>query len=543
MVVADSPLRLQYWLDGLGFKRGNPFELSEAGKERSLLPEYYTDVTGYDEAITSPQSGIFTAPRGGGKTALRIMAATQNAPTVPTDDTFAVEYTQFDTLLEKYTRDEQFYLADHQKQLLNACAKGLWSLFCGSDQDDEATSNQRYDLADTVSHRRNIRLATFLKIYAPELFNPLELQELFFQLAGSFEIYDWISFTEAIRNERLTTWIANIESLRYHPTVKLIAQIVDQPPNPSQADYTITSSMAEVLRIAKQIGFNYVMILIDGVDEYDQTTNDLEIQAKLVEPLINHLPLMEMPGVAFKFFILTETYDIMLKRGKLRLDRGFHSNTVQVAWDEKKLRNLLRRRLAVFSLGRVLDLAQICQGSSGHIARYIEDELIKIANNSPRNLLIAGKYLLESHINRYEAGPFLETVDWETAYSRLIQNGIIIKETIVLKEKPTNTYTTPQTPILHISSSRHCVSIGEKEIKTTPTSFRILESLARSEGNLHRDHLAEQVWRTKDGVTNETIDRAIGRLRESLDDDKSDPKYIETVRGWGFRLLNFEYED
>lgn len=546
MAVTDSSHRLKSWLDELGFKRGNPFELSEASKERDLLPVYYTAVSGYDAAINSPKSGIFTAPRGGGKTALRIMAATNNAPMSPVGETFVVEYTQFDSILENFNRDQHFFLIDHQRQLINACAHALCSLFCGTNQDDEATSIQRRELAITVSQKQNIRLATFLKIYAPELFDPLKLLAMFTKLVGDFEIDDWGSFTHAIKKEYLTEWIADIDSLRDHPTISFFAQIVDQTPQISQMKHTIIDCMAEFVQIVKQIGFANVIILIDGIDEYNQTTNDLEMQAQLIEPLVSHLPLMEMQDVAFKFFIPDNTYGTLKKREKLRLDRGFHNTTVQVAWDENNLRELLQRRLAVYSSGRVFDLAQICQGSS-HISRYIEAGLISAAQNSPRRLLIAGDYLFNAHVNRHDAGPFLETADWDIAYKNLKQNGLILEaaESLPARSLGASKLNEVSSSVLQlrILSTEHRIYTGVKEIKTTPAEFRILESLGRNAGRLHRDKLAAQVWGTETGVSEAAIDRAISRLRKKLGDDKDDPKYIETERGYGFRLLNYKYED
>ena len=50
------------------------------------------------------------------------------------------------------------------------------------------------------------------------------------------------------------------------------------------------------------------------------------------------------------------------------------------------------------------------------------------------------------------------------------------------------------------------------------------------------------MWDTSEGVSEEAVDRAMGRLRERLGDDPANPVYLRTVRGEGFELLNYQIE-
>ena len=63
---------LEIWLKNLGFIRGNPFATVEADRERELLPDFFVDVDGY-EFIKADQTVIIFAPRGAGKSALRVV--------------------------------------------------------------------------------------------------------------------------------------------------------------------------------------------------------------------------------------------------------------------------------------------------------------------------------------------------------------------------------------------------------------------------------------------------------------------------------------
>lgn len=53
---------------------------------------------------------------------------------------------------------------------------------------------------------------------------------------------------------------------------------------------------------------------------------------------------------------------------------------------------------------------------------------------------------------------------------------------------------------------------------------------------LTRDWLPETVWEYHGGVDTRTVDVHIRRLRRKLGDDPDDPRYIETLRGRGYRL-------
>jgi two-component system alkaline phosphatase synthesis response regulator PhoP len=51
-----------------------------------------------------------------------------------------------------------------------------------------------------------------------------------------------------------------------------------------------------------------------------------------------------------------------------------------------------------------------------------------------------------------------------------------------------------------------------------------------------RDQLLDAVWGYHIYPTNRTIDNFILKLRKVFEDDPGEPKYIETVRGAGYRF-------
>lgn len=73
----------------------------------------------------------------------------------------------------------------------------------------------------------------------------------------------------------------------------------------------------------------------------------------------------------------------------------------------------------------------------------------------------------------------------------------------------------------------------------THREFELLVYLARHQGQvLTREHLLQSVWGFDYFGDVRTVDVTIRRLREKIEDDPSQPKYIITRRGLGYTLRN-----
>jgi two-component system phosphate regulon response regulator PhoB len=72
---------------------------------------------------------------------------------------------------------------------------------------------------------------------------------------------------------------------------------------------------------------------------------------------------------------------------------------------------------------------------------------------------------------------------------------------------------------------------------TTATEFRLLEYLARHPGRVFtRDHLLDAVWGDARFVTPRSVDVYVRRIREKIETDPENPRYLKTVRGAGYRF-------
>jgi two-component system, OmpR family, phosphate regulon response regulator PhoB len=83
----------------------------------------------------------------------------------------------------------------------------------------------------------------------------------------------------------------------------------------------------------------------------------------------------------------------------------------------------------------------------------------------------------------------------------------------------------------------HRVLVRNAEIMLTPKEFLLLETLMRSPRQVFsREQLLQKVWGTDYGGESKTVDVHMRWLREKLELDPSQPEYLITVRGFGYRL-------
>lgn len=80
-----------------------------------------------------------------------------------------------------------------------------------------------------------------------------------------------------------------------------------------------------------------------------------------------------------------------------------------------------------------------------------------------------------------------------------------------------------------------------RDVRLTPLEARLLACLWQHRGRLvTRDMIAEEVYNDAalpDAVSDQAIDRVVGRLRHKIEPDVKVPVYIVTVRGHGYRLV------
>jgi DNA-binding response OmpR family regulator len=93
--------------------------------------------------------------------------------------------------------------------------------------------------------------------------------------------------------------------------------------------------------------------------------------------------------------------------------------------------------------------------------------------------------------------------------------------------------------ILDVEKRR--VTLDDESIDLTAVEFKLLQALMSSPGKaFSRDDLLSHLYERGETVVDRVIDVHIGHLRQKLSDDPANPRYIETVRGFGYRFAERE---
>ncbi len=83
------------------------------------------------------------------------------------------------------------------------------------------------------------------------------------------------------------------------------------------------------------------------------------------------------------------------------------------------------------------------------------------------------------------------------------------------------------------------VSVNGEKIKLTFKEFELLAHLYNNPGIvLSRENLLSKAWDySYEAETTRTVDMHIKTIRKKLSDSAGNPKYIETVRGYGYKFI------
>ncbi len=91
---------------------------------------------------------------------------------------------------------------------------------------------------------------------------------------------------------------------------------------------------------------------------------------------------------------------------------------------------------------------------------------------------------------------------------------------------------------LTVNFDTYSAFLKKEAVKLSFKEFEILHYLyKRKNGTVTRDSLLDEVWGFDYQPTPRTIDNFILKLRQKIEDDPNNPKYIITIHGIGYKLL------
>jgi len=81
------------------------------------------------------------------------------------------------------------------------------------------------------------------------------------------------------------------------------------------------------------------------------------------------------------------------------------------------------------------------------------------------------------------------------------------------------------------------VTLQGEPVSLTSHEYKLLHALMRSPGRVFsRSELLDHFYQHGEVVIDRVIDVHIGKLRQKIEQDPANPKYIQTVRGFGYRF-------
>lgn len=90
---------------------------------------------------------------------------------------------------------------------------------------------------------------------------------------------------------------------------------------------------------------------------------------------------------------------------------------------------------------------------------------------------------------------------------------------------------------LVIDFNKHEVSNRGNKVELTLKEFELLKLLVLNKGRvLTRDFLLDKIWGYEFYGETRTVDVHVRHLRQKIEEDDSNPEYIETVRGIGYKF-------
>lgn len=96
---------------------------------------------------------------------------------------------------------------------------------------------------------------------------------------------------------------------------------------------------------------------------------------------------------------------------------------------------------------------------------------------------------------------------------------------------------------LRVFPDRHEVYKDNDMLNLTPKEYELLLYLIKHPNmTLTRERLLERIWGYDFGQETRLVDVHIGKLREKVEDDPKNPKFIKTIRGYGYKFKELKDE-
>jgi len=375
------------FLARLGFQ-ANPFQFTNADEEEHLQsyfvpPPYFDSVWGDPNR---PVSQVIFAPRGGGKSAQRRMLEYR----AHRENIFTITYDRFEHLVPASLNN--LTLEYHLRNLIRL---GLLGFLLEIHERTLSPSSFRRIEREQIDVLCRTYIGRITKTEALEAIKSLRTLSA---KARTF-LRDWAGPAGSLASMILKAKGLGPLNLKTGPTD-------EAPPVPDELPTKLHLEI--VCDLLRSIGYRSVFILVDKVDEATITGNNAEHAFALIKPLLRDLELLQIPGIGFKFFLWDrlETY----YREFARPDRV---QQFSLSWERSQITEMLSRRLAAFSGGRVKDLSNL---TDAKLAKPLQYLVVLFAFGSPRDMIricqeiLSEQLRLDPSSERFGVGAIIEGI-------------------------------------------------------------------------------------------------------------------------------------
>lgn len=139
--------------------------------------------------------------------------------------------------------------------------------------------------------------------------------------------------------------------------------------------------------IIKKCGFDAVYILVDEIDEYNETTGKPDFASEIIVPILSSVGLLEKESIAFKFFIAAPIYSKLKDTSKkmnmeIRRDRTRPKPYI-IEWNDSDIEKMYKLRLMTYSNKKINSLQNFCENDVVDIDKAI----VKYSFKNPRHMI------------------------------------------------------------------------------------------------------------------------------------------------------------
>jgi two-component system KDP operon response regulator KdpE len=97
---------------------------------------------------------------------------------------------------------------------------------------------------------------------------------------------------------------------------------------------------------------------------------------------------------------------------------------------------------------------------------------------------------------------------------------------------------------LRVDFTQHLVFVNDQEVKLTPTEYDLLKVFLQNRGKIMTQHmLLTQVWGNNHDTKSHYLHVYIGHLRKKIESDPTQPRFLQTISGVGYRFCDEVYEN